>query len=79
MKKKKGYRASTSSVRQDYREGGRVQAANGGILTYNEWFDNYKKDNPRPSPRNYRASKEYDANLPQLYSEFVVNQNNENN
>lgn len=77
MKKKKGYRASTSSVRQDYREGGRVQAANGGILTYNEWFDNYKKDNPRPSPRNYRASKEYDANLPQLYSEFVVNQNNE--
>jgi hypothetical protein len=77
VKKKKGYRASTSSVRQDYREGGRVQAANGGILTYNEWFDNYKKDNPRPSPRNYRASKEYDANLPQLYSEFVVNQNNE--
>jgi len=31
MKKRKGYRAGTSSVRQDYRQGGRVKLYGGGI------------------------------------------------
>ena len=48
MKKRKGYRAGTSSVRQDYREGGRVQAANGGVLTREEYIADYKKNNPEP-------------------------------
>lgn len=80
MKKKKGYRASTSSVRQDYREGGRVQAANGGIQTFDQWKGDYGKTNPRPTGSGMagnRARQRYDATLPGLYSEFVVNQNNE--
>lgn len=81
MKKKKGYRASTSSVRQDYREGGRVQAANGGIQTFDQWKANYATTNPPPKGgrgmAGINARKKYDATLPGLYSEFVVNQNNE--
>ena len=64
MKKKKGYRASTSSVRQDYREGGRVQAANGGMLTFDQWRADYNTTNPRPTGGGIagnNARKRYDA------------------
>lgn len=71
MEKRKGYRAGTSSVRQDYRKGGRVQAANGGMLSYAEWKANYAKKNPRPGGRNFRAAKAYDAKLPELYGDYA--------
>ena len=76
MKKKKGYRASTSSVRQDYREGGRVQAANGGMLTFDQWRADYNTTNPRPTGGGIagnNARKRYDATLPQLYSDYAIN------
>jgi len=72
MEKRKGYRAGTSSVRQDYRKGGRVQAANGGMLTFDQWKANYQKENPRPGGRNFRAGKAYDEKLPQLYSDYAT-------
>ena len=75
MKKKKGYRASTSSVRQDYREGGRVQAANGGMLTFDQWKGDYGKTNPRPTGGGMagnRARQRYDATLPGLYSDYAT-------
>ena len=75
MEKRKGYRAGTSSVRQDYRKGGRVQAANGGMLTFDQWKANYAKTNPRPTAGGmggYRAKQRYDAELPQLYSDYTT-------
>ena len=75
MKKKKGYRASTSSVRQDYREGGRVQAANGGMLSFDQWKADYGKTNPRPvhgGMAGINARKRYDAELPGLYSDYAT-------
>ena len=75
MKKKKGYRASTSSVRQDYREGGRVQAANGGLQTFDQWKADYATTNPRPTGvgmAGHRARQRYDAGLPQLYSDYTT-------
>ena len=82
MKKRKGYRAGTSSVRQDYREGGRVQAANGGIKTFDEWKTNYEKDNPPPSfvgQLGINRKKEYESKLPGLFSEYTSNLNKELN
>ena len=75
MKKKKGYRASTSSVRQDYREGGRVQAANGGMQTFDQWKADYGKTNPPPKGggmAGINARKRYDATLPGLYSDYAT-------
>ncbi len=43
MKKRKGYRAGTSSVRQDYRQGGRVKFEHGGYHSIKD-FDNYFRD-----------------------------------
>ena len=81
MKKRKGYRAGTSSVRQDYREGGRVQAANGGIKTFDEWKADYEKDNP--APKTFRGNTKnldaHNAKLPGLFSEYTSNINNELN
>jgi len=83
MKKRKGYRAGTSSVRQDYREGGRVQAANGGIKTFDEWKADHEKDNPPPKGgrgmAGINARKEYESKLPGLFSEYTSNINNELN
>ena len=64
MEKRKGYRAGTSSVRQDYSKGGRVQAANGGMLTFNQWKAEHAKTNPRPTGggiAGHRAKQKYDA------------------
>ena len=75
MKKKKGYRASTSSVRQDYREGGRVQAANGGMLSFDQWKANHATTNPPPKGggmAGINARKRYDAGLPQKYSDYAT-------
>tara|TARA_R110002072_G_scaffold91576_3_gene204227 strand:+ start:171 stop:2321 length:2151 start_codon:yes stop_codon:yes gene_type:complete len=81
MKKRKGYRAGTSSVRQDYREGGRVQANEGGYQTYEQWLSEYQKDNPAPKPirGNYKNLDAYNAKLPGLYSESVGVANSELN
>ena len=81
MKKRKGYRAGTSSVRQDYREGGRVQAANGGIKTFDEWKTDYEKENPAPKAfrGNTKNLDAYNAKLPGLFSEYTSNINNELN
>ena len=75
MEKREGYRAGTSSVRQDYRKGGRVQAANGGMLNFNQWKVEHAKTNPRPTGggmAGYRAKQRYDAQLPQLYSDYTT-------
>ena len=79
MKKRKGYRAGTSSVRQDYREGGRVQAANGGILTREEFIADYKKNNPEPGGvgmAKNNAIKAYNAAADNSYNSYVQNLNN---
>ena len=75
MEKRKGYRAGTSSVRQDYSKGGRVQAANGGMLTFDQWKVEHAKTNPRPTgggQGGYRAKQKYDRELPQLYSDYTT-------
>ena len=85
MKKRKGYRAGTSSVRQDYREGGRVQAANGGqsiepqvnvpsVQTKEQFIAEYKKNNPEPGgvgmARN-NAMKAYNAAADSAYTSYI--------
>jgi len=51
MKKRKGYRAGTSSVRQDYREGGRVKFAHGGSeITEKERAEDIIAGNTKPEP-----------------------------
>ena len=79
MKKRKGYRAGTSSVRQDYREGGRVQANNGGVLTREEFIADYKKNNPEPGGvgmAKNNAMKAYNAAADNSYNSYVQNLNN---
>jgi len=85
MKKRKGYRAGTSSVRQDYREGGRVQAANGGqstepqvnvpsVQTKEQFIAEYKKINPEPGGvgmAKNNAMKAYNAAADNAYTSYI--------
>ena len=85
MKKRKGYRAGTSSVRQDYREGGRVQAANGGqsiepqvnvpsVQTKEQFIAEYKKNNPEPGGGGMgrsNAMKAYNAAADNAYTSYI--------
>ena len=69
MKKRKGFRAGTSSIRADYRTGGLVARKNfntGGftapaaIKTKQQFYSDYEKENPKPGPRS-RARMGYAA------------------
>jgi hypothetical protein len=60
MKKKKSYR---------------FKAANGGMLNFDQWKVEHAKTNPRPTGGGmggYRAKQRYDAQLPQLYSDYTT-------
>ena len=80
MKKRKGFRAGTSSIRADYRTGGLVARKNfntGGftapaaIKTKQQFYSDYEKENPKPGPRS-RARMGYAAKQEQAYTDYLT-------
>ena len=80
MKKRKGFRAGTSSIRADYRTGGLVARKNfntGGftapaaIKNKQQFYSDYEQENPKPGPRS-RATAAYAAAQEQAYTDYLT-------